>query len=48
VTAPDPAELAKAAAWLRERPDDVRALGAAGREIAARVTWDRCVERLLS
>lgn len=48
VTAPDPAELARAAGRLREHPDEARAYGRAGREIAARVTWDACIERLLA
>ena len=48
VTSPDPAELARAAGRLREHPDDARAYGLAGKELAARVTWDRCIERLLA
>jgi glycosyltransferase involved in cell wall biosynthesis len=48
VTAPDAAELAGAAEWLREHPDEVRAYGQAGRVLAARVTWDTCIETLLS
>ena len=48
VTAPDAAELAQAAGRLRAHPDEARAFGQAGRQIAARVTWDDCVERLLA
>jgi glycosyltransferase involved in cell wall biosynthesis len=48
VTPPDPAELARAAERLREHPDEARSFGRAGREVAARVTWDRCIERLLA
>ncbi len=48
VTAPEPAELARAAGRLREHPDEARAYGQAGRELAARVTWDSCIDRLLA
>jgi glycosyltransferase involved in cell wall biosynthesis len=48
VTAPEPAELARAAGRLREHPDEAQAYGRAGRELAARVTWDSCIERLLA
>jgi glycosyltransferase involved in cell wall biosynthesis len=48
VTAPDAAALARAAGRLREHPDEARAFGQAGRELAARVTWDACIERLLA
>jgi len=48
VTAPDAAELARAATRLREHPEQAEAYGRAGREIAARVTWDACIDRLLS
>jgi hypothetical protein len=37
-----------AAVWLREHPDDARAFGRAGKEIAERVTWDGAIARLLS
>ena len=47
VTAPEPAELARAATRLREHPDEAEAFGRAGRELAARVTWDACIDRLL-
>ena len=48
VTAPEPAELARAAGRLREHPDEARDYGRAGKEIAARVTWDSCIDRLLA
>ena len=48
VTAPDPAALAQAAGRLREHPDEARALGAAGKAVAERVSWDACIDRLLS
>jgi glycosyltransferase involved in cell wall biosynthesis len=48
VTAPDAAALARAAGRLRDHPDEARALGRAGQEVAARVTWGACIDRLLS
>jgi glycosyltransferase involved in cell wall biosynthesis len=48
VVAPDAAEIAKATAWLREHLDDAAAYGRAGLAIAAEVTWDRAIGRLLS
>jgi len=48
VVAPEPAEVARAAAWLREHPDDAAAFGRAGRALAQEVTWDRAITRLLA
>jgi glycosyltransferase involved in cell wall biosynthesis len=48
VVEPRADELAQACAWLAEHGDDARAFGRAGKEIAARVTWDSCVDRLLA
>ena len=48
VVEPRADELARACAWLREHEGDARAFGRAGKEIAARVTWDSCIERLLA
>jgi glycosyltransferase involved in cell wall biosynthesis len=48
VAAPTPDALADACAWLAAHPDEARRLGEAGREVAARVTWDGCVDRLLA
>jgi glycosyltransferase involved in cell wall biosynthesis len=45
VVHPDAAELARAFASLDA--GTARTLGEAGREVAARVTWDHCIERLL-
>jgi glycosyltransferase involved in cell wall biosynthesis len=48
VVAPEPAEVARGLAWLRSHGEDARAYGARGREVAATVTWDACIERLLA
>jgi glycosyltransferase involved in cell wall biosynthesis len=48
VVAPAAAEIANAAAWLREHPEDAAALGKAGKALALEVTWDRAIARLLS
>jgi len=48
VVAPEPAEVARAAAWLREHPDEAATFGRAGRRLAREVTWDRAIARLLS
>jgi glycosyltransferase involved in cell wall biosynthesis len=48
VTAPEPAALAAAAGFLRANPHEAEAYGRAGRELAARVTWDSCLDRLLA
>ncbi len=48
VVAPEPAEIAAAAVWLREHPDEAAAFGRAGHAVAAEVTWDRAIGRLLS
>ena len=48
VVPPDPAEIGKAAAWLREHADDAAAFGSNGKAIADEVTWDRAIARLLS
>ena len=48
VVAPDAAEVGSAAVWLREHPDEARAFGRAGKEIAEQVTWDGAIARLLS
>jgi glycosyltransferase involved in cell wall biosynthesis len=48
VVAPEASELARAAGWLREHRDEAANYGRAGREIAAEVTWDRAIARLLS
>ena len=48
VVEPRPEELARAAVWLAAHPDEAESLGRAGKEIAATVTWDRCIDRLLA
>lgn len=48
VVAPEAAEVARGLAWLREHADEAAAYGARGRELAQRVTWDDCIERLLA
>jgi glycosyltransferase involved in cell wall biosynthesis len=48
VTAPEPAAVAAAAGFLRANPREAEAYGRAGRELAARVTWDSCLSRLLA
>ena len=48
VVSPDAGEVARAAGWLREHRDDAASFGRAGRAVAAEVTWDRAIARLLS
>jgi glycosyltransferase involved in cell wall biosynthesis len=48
VVAPDAFELARACVHLAEHSDEARAWGHAGRAAAERVTWDACVDALLS
>jgi glycosyltransferase involved in cell wall biosynthesis len=48
VTAPEPAALAEAAAFLRADLARAEEYGRAGRDVAARVTWDSCIDRLLA
>ena len=48
VVAPEAAELGRAVAYLREHVDEASAWGRAGKAIAERVTWDACVDALLS
>jgi glycosyltransferase involved in cell wall biosynthesis len=47
VVAPDAGALAEACAYLASHVDEAKAWGRAGRELAARVTWDACVDALL-
>ena len=47
VVAPEAAEVARAAGWLREHRDEAATLGRAGHDLAAKVTWDRAISRLL-
>jgi len=48
VVAPEPAAIARAALYLGDHADEAKAWGAAGKAIAERVTWDACVDALLS
>jgi glycosyltransferase involved in cell wall biosynthesis len=48
VVAPDPVALAQACAYLAAHVDEAKAWGRAGLAIAERVTWDACVDALLS
>ena len=48
VVEPTATALAQAAAWLAGHRDEAKAYGRAGKEIAARVTWDDAVSRLLA
>jgi glycosyltransferase involved in cell wall biosynthesis len=48
VVAPDPAELARACAYLGAHVDEAKAWGRAGKAVAERVTWDACVDALLA
>jgi glycosyltransferase involved in cell wall biosynthesis len=48
VVAPDPAAIAEASAYLATNVDEAKAWGRAGRALAERVTWDACVDALLS
>jgi len=48
VVAAEGQPVATAAAWLRDHPDDAAAMGRRGKALAAEVTWDRAIARLLS
>jgi glycosyltransferase involved in cell wall biosynthesis len=48
VVAPEPAEVARACAYLAAHVDEAKAWGRAGKVIAERVTWDACIDALLS
>jgi len=48
VVEPDAAAVAQACAYLATHADEAKAWGHAGRQLAERVTWDACVDALLS
>jgi glycosyltransferase involved in cell wall biosynthesis len=48
VVSPDPASVAGALRRLHEHRTEAATLGAAGRALAAEVTWDRAIARLLA
>ncbi len=48
VVAPEAGAIAQAAGWLRDHLNDAAAFGRAGKALAAEVTWDKAIARLLS
>ncbi len=48
VVAPEAREVAAACAYLGSHVDEAKAWGRAGKPIAERVTWDACIDALLS
>lgn len=48
VVAPEATAVAAAAVWLRDHPEEAATFGRAGKAIAAEVTWDRAIGRLLA
>ncbi|MBA2742180.1 MAG: glycosyltransferase family 4 protein [Actinobacteria bacterium] len=48
VVAPEAREVANATGWLRAHRDEAATFGRAGREIAAEVTWERALGKLLA
>ena len=48
VVDPEAVAVAEAAVWLRDHPGEAAAYGRAGKAVAAEVTWDRAIGRLLS
>ena len=48
VCEPTPGAVAGALALLRAHPDEARAQGQAGKGVAAQLTWDTTIERLLA
>jgi glycosyltransferase involved in cell wall biosynthesis len=48
VVAPEPGELARACAYLAGHAEEARAWGRAGKAVAERVTWDGCIDALLT
>jgi glycosyltransferase involved in cell wall biosynthesis len=48
VVAPQADELGRACAYLASHVDEAKAWGRAGKAVAERVTWDACVDALLS
>jgi glycosyltransferase involved in cell wall biosynthesis len=48
VVEPLPADVARGLVWLQANAGDAQAYGARGRELAAAVTWDSCIDRLLA
>jgi hypothetical protein len=46
--APEAGEVARACSYLVGHQDEAHALGEAGKAVAERITWDACIEALLS
>ena len=48
VVAPEPGELARACAYLAANVAEAKSWGKAGKAVAERVTWDSCIDALLT
>ena len=48
VVAPDAAAIAGACTYLAGHRDEAKAWGEAGKTVAERITWDACIDALLS
>jgi glycosyltransferase involved in cell wall biosynthesis len=48
VVAPEAAGVARACAYLSAHVDEAKAWGEAGKAVAERITWDACIDALLS
>jgi glycosyltransferase involved in cell wall biosynthesis len=48
VVAAEAAEIAKACDYLASHLDETKKLGEAGKALAERITWDGCIDALLS
>jgi glycosyltransferase involved in cell wall biosynthesis len=48
VCAPTPDGVSNALSWLAENPEQAKAWGRRGRELAERVSWDTTIDRLLA
>ncbi len=48
VVAPDAAEIANACTYLAGHLDEAKAWGEAGKAVAERITWDACIDALLT
>jgi glycosyltransferase involved in cell wall biosynthesis len=48
VCEPGAAGVAEACAWLAAHPEEARAWGRSGKQVAERITWDTVVDRLLA
>jgi glycosyltransferase involved in cell wall biosynthesis len=48
VCEPAPAAVAAACSWLAANPDEARACGRSGKQMAERLTWDAVLDRLIA